>query len=71
MLVAGRGRGRERGGQGRFVGGSHSPGSRGTEQDLQVAVPRSIPVQSARLGTAFGAGEASGAAAGAPGGAGS
>lgn len=25
VLVVGRGRGRERGGQGRFVGGSHSP----------------------------------------------
>lgn len=60
MLVAGRGRGREWGGQGRFVGGSHSPGTaRGTEQDPgpapQGPVPRSIRTRSTGLGTAFGA----------------
>lgn len=64
VLVVGRGRGRERGGQGRFVGGSHRRGTAcGTKQDPSPAqqepvpgtvVHRSIRNMDHRLSAAFG-----------------
>jgi len=81
VLVAGRGRGRERGGQGRFVGGSHSRGTaRGTEQDpsaQQGPVPGRVAHRSIRnvdhraeRSPQRGEGEASWAAPWSPGGGG-
>lgn len=50
VLVVGRGRGRERGGQGRFVGGSHSQGTaHGTKQDLSPAQQGSVPGSGAQF----------------------
>lgn len=44
VLVAGRGRGRERGGQGRFAGGSHGRGTAcSTEQDPAPAQQGLVP----------------------------